>query len=81
MQEKNKVPMTMIDEHLKETDDPEKAVQVQFNAVWVPTWNEMVRQVYTVRDMLGTVEDVQKIMFVASILINLGLTVLLLSAK
>lgn len=81
MQEENKVPMTMIDEHLKETDDPKKAVQVRINEVEVPTWNEMVMQVYTVRDMLGTVEDVQKIMFVASILINLGLTVLLLSVK
>ncbi len=81
MQEENKVPMTMIDEYLKETDDPKKAVQVRINEVEVPTWNEMVMQVYTVRDMLGTVEDVQKIMFVASILINLGLTVLLLSVK
>lgn len=77
----DKITLTMIDKHLRETDDPEKAIMLKVNEVEVPTWNEMSMQMYKVRDTLGTVEDLQKILFVAGIIINAVLTIVLLLVK
>lgn len=73
--------MVLLDSDLKETSDPDKAAMLVINGVKLPTNDEVYRRVWQLRSEVDMLETLQKILFVVSILVNAGLTILLLSMK
>ena len=73
--------MVLMDSNLQETSDSDKAAMLVINGVELPTSDEVYRRIWQLCSEVDMLKTMQKILFVASILINAGLTIVLLSMK
>lgn len=80
MDSKN-ISIVLLNDSLEEVSDPMEAASLVLNDVSLPTDKDFGRRIHETLGEVDNLATMVKILFIASIIINAGMTLLMLSMK